>query len=70
MKIIFEQIKQLIAEPYLSRGKKYASNKDVRLVTIEPKKVTAKVAGSFVYKVTLVLNGSLLQGSCTLLCIF
>lgn len=64
MHVTIEQIKQLIA---LSRGKKYAESKDVQFVTVQLKKVTAKVLGNYVYKVTLLLNGSLLQDSCSCL---
>ncbi len=60
MKLMLEQIRDLIDDRYIDRGRAYLAGGQLLLT-----KVTAKCAGTRLYNVTLRLKGKKLSGGCT-----
>jgi len=65
MQITISDLKNLIDEPYLSRGREYFQGGLVDLVSIKIDEVKAKAVGSRVYRVTLTNKRSYLEGQCS-----
>ncbi|WP_369408750.1 SWIM zinc finger family protein [Wolbachia endosymbiont of Pentalonia nigronervosa] len=58
-------IKDLIDEPYFSRGEFYFNNGMVHIISVKDYCVKSKVVGSGVYRVTLRYGGKHLDGECS-----
>jgi uncharacterized Zn finger protein len=65
MKLTHDQISALIEERYIERGRAYVEAGLLELTEVTPARVTARCAGTKVYRVTLTLKGKRLSGDCT-----
>ncbi len=65
MKLTDQQIRALIEDRYIERGRAYMKAGQVELTEITPRRVTAQCAGTRMYTVTLALTGGRLSGACT-----
>ncbi len=65
MKLTDHQIRALIDDRYIERGRAYLKARQLELTDITPDRVTAKCAGTRIYTVTLNLKNRRLSGTCT-----
>jgi uncharacterized Zn finger protein len=65
MKLTLEQIRDLVDDRYIDRGRAYLAGGQLQLTKVTSDQVTAKCAGTRLYNVTLCLKGKKLSGSCT-----
>jgi uncharacterized Zn finger protein len=65
MRLYHRDIKGLIKEPYLSRGRDYFNKGKVQIISVNESESKSKVAGSTVYRVTLWYDGPFLSGECS-----
>ena len=65
MKLSDHQIRALIDDRYIERGRAYLKAGQLELIDIAPDRVTAKCAGTRIYTVSLVLKNKRLSGTCT-----
>lgn len=60
-----DEIKFLMAEPYLSRGREYCTQGAVELKNVRIKKVKARVLGSRIYQVLIFRKEGVLKAECS-----
>ena len=60
-----KQIKNLVNDPYFSRGKEYFLNGMIKITSMTDNDIKGKAVGSAVYNVRLVLKKDMLEGRCT-----
>ena len=65
MKIRLEDVRKLVQEPYLSRGKEYFLDGLVKLMSVQSNAVKARIAGTRVYTVSLTLKSTTIGGGCS-----
>ena len=65
MKLHYEDITDLIEEPYLSRGRDYFNQGKVQIISVDESRCKSKVIGSYVYRATLWYDGPFLSGECS-----
>ncbi len=65
MEISEKELTYFIGEPYLSRGKTYFKEGLIELLKIEDEKVTARAAGSSIYRISLTRKKRKLSGHCS-----
>lgn len=65
MKLTLEQIRDLVDDRYIDRGRAYLAGGQLQLTKVTADHVTAKCAGTHLYNVTLRLKGEKLSGGCT-----
>jgi uncharacterized Zn finger protein len=65
MKLTLEQIRDLVDDRYIDRGRAYLAGGQLQLTKVTVDQVTAKCAGTHLYNVTLRLKGKKLWGGCT-----
>lgn len=65
MEITHDELKSLIEEPYLSRGKAYFQEGLVDLIIIKPAQVKARAVGTRAYTVKLIRKGERIDGECS-----
>lgn len=65
MNITLSHIKNLVDEPYLSRGEEYFEDGLVQLISVSESSVKSRVAGTRIYKVEITLQGEKLYGDCS-----
>ncbi|WP_224721445.1 SWIM zinc finger family protein [Candidatus Wolbachia massiliensis] len=65
MKLYHKDIRGLIKEPYLSRGRVYFDTGKVQIISVGESHAKSKVVGSDVYRVTLEYDGPFLSGECS-----
>ncbi len=65
MKLTMEQIRDLVDDRYIDRGRAYLSAGQLQLTKVTVDQVSAKCAGTRLYNITLRLNRGKLAGSCT-----
>jgi uncharacterized Zn finger protein len=65
MRLTDSHLSTLIEERYLKRGRGYFAQGMVELTQVTPTKVTAKCAGTRLYKTRLELKNNILSGECS-----
>lgn len=65
MNITRSHIKNLVDEPYLSRGEEYFEDGLVQLISVSESSVKSRVVGTRIYKVVITLQGEKLDGDCS-----
>lgn len=65
MKITFNDLQELVSEPYLSRGLKYYQQGVVKFSSVTQAKVKAQVIGASIYMVQLMCKNQELSATCT-----
>src|SRR5271154_6893944 len=70
MQITLQELKILVKEPYLTRGKEYFRDRLIELISIKSDRLEARVAGSSIYRVSIVYSDKKLVGTCSCIAFF